>query len=189
MGALVKCVCLLLSCVWVRGGGGNGASPANTSPHLTLPSINRASPASASSSSSFYCLRATVWYIICLSVTEKKRSRIEAWIFKITSLTRKSLWLMTIVDICHFLPCIFVYVYVCIFHCSSAVLFIRRAVSLSWQCLRGTSVGILTMHGTELEFCGWGAQRMLVCSYAVIMRPVVLLLSWQTPTSQLRTHS
>lgn len=96
-------------------------------------------------------------------------------IFKITPTRRKSLRVMTTVDICHILPCEFVYMCLFFFHCSSVFLFIRRAVSLSWQCLRGTAVGILTMHG--VEFCGGGAQLMLVCSYAVIRRPVGLLSS------------
>lgn len=115
------------------------------------------------------------------------KRRTEVSIFKIAPTTTKSLCVMTTVDICHILLCEFVYMCLCSFHCSSAVLFIRRAVSLSWQCLRGTSVGIVTMHGAEL--CGGGAQLMLVCSYAVIRRPVGLLSSWQTLTSQLRTHS
>lgn len=58
------------------------------------------------------------------------------------------------------------FIYICTFSIvPSAVLCIRRAVSLSWQCLRGTSVGILTKHGTALEFC-WCVGMLL--SYVLL---------------------
>ena len=119
-----------------------------------------------------------------------KKVRIDWWIFKIRSVTRQSLWLMAIVGVCHvsWCLCVFEFVCLCVLHSCLAVLFIRRAASLSWQCLRGTSVGVLTKHDTKSEVFFFLLVRMLVCMCAVIARPVVLLLSWQTPTSQLRTH-
>lgn len=117
---------------------------------------------------------------------DRNKGRIDTWIFKITPLTRKPLPRRHFSFLCIRIRMCVAVLY---FHCSSAVLFIRRAASLSWQRLRGTSVETLTTYGTESGFFGRGSRRMQERSYAVIIPPAVFLLSWQTPTSQLRALS
>jgi len=62
----------------------------------------------------------------------------------------KSLLLRTLVGNC-LVVCVFIFGH---FAFIQAVLFIGRAVSSSWQRLRGTSVGILSKHDIDLSFVG-----------------------------------
>lgn len=96
---------------------------------------------------------------------------------------------MSVVDVYHVLCCACVCRHrsVC-FAVFTALLFIRRAANLSWLCLRETSVCIFDKPWHLVGVWVGEEQSVCWCVCAVIMYPV-MLLPWQTPTSQLATHS